>query len=165
MSSENKITEQQLFDQLISSLVHSAWVFMGKIKNPINDQLEKDLDQASIQIDMLDMLFKRTKGNLSENEDQYLGHLISELKMNFVEEKNKKTDDSMEDEKGTIKDGKGEMEDGKSEMKNSSSEKEKSSKKTNDKSNGVDEKSADEKPKKDSEDANNSENENSEEKE
>ena len=94
MSSETKITEQQLFDQLISSLVHSAWVFMGKIKNPINDQLEKDLDQASIQIDMLDMLFKRMNGNLSENEDQYLGHLIRELKMNFVEEKNKKTEES-----------------------------------------------------------------------
>ncbi len=100
MSSEKKITEQQLFDQLISSLVHSAWVFMGKLKNPINDQLEKDLDQASIQIDMLDMLYKRMKGNLTGNEDQYLGHLIRELKMNFVEEKNKKTEDSMEDGTG-----------------------------------------------------------------
>lgn len=151
MSSENKLTEQQLFDQLISSLVHSAWVFMGKIKNPINDQLEKDLDQASIQIDMLDMLFKRMKGNLSENENQYLGHLISELKMNFVEEKNKKTEDSMEDGKGKIENG--------------SSEKEKDSKKTENKSNVVDEKNVEENPKKDSEDASNNENENSEEEE
>ena len=89
MTLENKLTEQQLFDQLISSLVHSAWVYLGKIKNPVNDKLEKNMDQASVQIDMLNMLFKRMTGNLSEEEDKYLGHLISELKMNFVEEKNK----------------------------------------------------------------------------
>jgi len=89
MTLESKLTEQQLFDQLISSLVHSAWVYLGKIKNPMNDKLEKNVDQASVQIDMLDMLFKRMTGNLSEEEDKYFGHVIRELKMNFVEEKNK----------------------------------------------------------------------------
>lgn len=89
MTLESKLTEQQLFDQLISSLVHSAWVYLGKIKNPMNDKLEKNVEQASVQIDMLDMLFKRMTGNLSEEEDKYLGNVIRELKMNFVEEKNK----------------------------------------------------------------------------
>ena len=89
MSLESKLTEQQLFDQLISSLVHSAWVYLGKIKNPMNDKLEKNIDQASVQIDMLDMLFKRMTGNLSKEEDKYLSHVIRELKINFVEEKNK----------------------------------------------------------------------------
>ena len=88
MTLESKLTVQLLFDQLISSLVHSAWVYLGKVKNPMNDKLEKNIDQASIQIDMLDMLFKRMTGNLSEQEDQYLSHIIRELKMNFVEEKN-----------------------------------------------------------------------------
>ena len=89
MTLESKLTEQQLFDQLISSLVHSAWVYLGKIKNPMNDKLEKNVEQASVQIDMLDMLFKRMTGNMSEEEDESLGHVIRELKMNFVEEKNK----------------------------------------------------------------------------
>ena len=89
MTLESKLTEQQLFDQLISSLVHSAWVYLGKIKNPMNDKLEKNVEQASVQIDMLDMLFKRMTGNMSEEEDEYLGHVIRELKMNFVEEKDK----------------------------------------------------------------------------
>ena len=88
MALDSKLTEQQLFDQLISSLVHSAWVYLGKVKNPMNDKLEKNIDQASVQIDMLDMLFKRMTGNLSEEEEQYLSHIIRELKMNFVEEKN-----------------------------------------------------------------------------
>ena len=96
MALESKLTEQQLFDQLISSLVHSAWVYLGKVKNPMNDKLEKNIDQASVQIDMLDMLFKRMTGNLSEEEEQYLSHIIRELKMNFVEEKNnpEKSNDS-----------------------------------------------------------------------
>ncbi|HIB60319.1 MAG TPA: DUF1844 domain-containing protein [Candidatus Marinimicrobia bacterium] len=94
MALENKLTEEQLFDQLISSLVHSAWVSLGKIKNPMNDVMERNLDQASIQIDMLDMLHKRMSGNLSENEEQYLGQLVRELKMNFVEEKNKPVEES-----------------------------------------------------------------------
>jgi len=89
MTLESKLTEQQFFDQLISSLVHSSWVYLGKIKNPKNDKLEKNVEQASVQIDMLDILFKRMTGNMSEEEDKYLGHVIRELKMNFVEEKNK----------------------------------------------------------------------------
>ena len=97
MTKENKLTEEQLFDQLISSLVHSAWVSLGKVKNPMNDALERNLDQASVQIDMLDMLHKRMSGNLSENEEKYLGHLVRELKMNFVEEKNKPAEDNKED--------------------------------------------------------------------
>ena len=101
MSLESKLTEQQLFDQLISSLVHSAWVYLGKVKNPMNDKLEKNIDQASVQIDMLDMLFKRMTGNLSEEEEQYLSHIIRELKMNIVEEKNnpEKSNDSQSVEK------------------------------------------------------------------
>ena len=31
MALESKLTEQQLFDQLISSLVHTTWVSLGKI--------------------------------------------------------------------------------------------------------------------------------------
>ncbi len=94
MALESQLTEAQLFDQLISSLVHSAWVSLGKIKNPINNDLERNLEQASIQIDMLDMLLKRMSGNLSENEEQYLSHIIRELKLNYVEESNKKPEDA-----------------------------------------------------------------------
>jgi len=86
MALESRLTEEQLFDQLISSLVHSAWVAMGKIKNPMTDKLERDLQQAATSIDMLDMLYKRMTGNLSNAEEQYLTHVIRELKINYVEE-------------------------------------------------------------------------------
>jgi hypothetical protein len=125
MTKENKLTEEQLFDQLISSLVHSAWVSLGKVKNPMNDALERNLDQASVQIDMLDMLHKRMSGNLSENEEEYLGHLVRELKMNFVEEKNKPAEDNKEDaenEDSTVADEKEENKNSGKDKKNEATE-------------------------------------------
>ena len=76
MTLESKLTEKQLFDQLVSSLVHSAWVYLGTMKNPLNDKLEEDLEQASIQIDMLDMLYKRMIGNLSDEEEKFFSENI-----------------------------------------------------------------------------------------
>ena len=87
MPLESKLTEQQLFDQLISSLVHTTWVSLGKLKNPMTDKIERNLQNASINIDMIDMLYKRMTGNLSEVEDKYLSQILSELKMNYLHEK------------------------------------------------------------------------------
>ncbi len=98
MPLESQFTEEQLFDNLISSLVHSVWISLGKIKNPMSDKIERNLFAASMNIDMLDMLYKRMDGNLSEQEDSYLGHILSELKMNYIEEK-KIGEDLPEDEK------------------------------------------------------------------
>ena len=92
MPLESKFTEQQLFDQLISSLVHTTWVSLGKIKNPITDKIEKDLHMASVNIDMVDMLYKRMDGNLSESEDKYLSQILSELKMNYIHDKPQTSD-------------------------------------------------------------------------
>jgi hypothetical protein len=98
MPLESKFTEEQLFDNLVSSLVHSVWISLGKIKNPMTDKVERNLFAASMNIDMLDMLFKRMDGNLNEQEETYISHVLSELKMNYLEEK-KKGDDLPENKK------------------------------------------------------------------
>ncbi|MEE8340801.1 MAG: DUF1844 domain-containing protein [Candidatus Neomarinimicrobiota bacterium] len=98
MPLESQFTEEQLFDNLISSLVHSVWIALGKIKSPMSDKIERNIFAASMNIDMLDMLYKRMDGNLSEQEDSYLSHILSELKMNYIEEK-KIGDDLPEEEK------------------------------------------------------------------
>ena len=69
---------------------------VGKIKNPMTDKIDRNLDQASFYIDLLDMMQTKTKGNLSEYEEQMLINTVSELKMNFIEEK-KKPDDPVEE--------------------------------------------------------------------
>ena len=88
MALESKLNEQQLFDQLVSSLVHSAWVYLGTMNNPMNNKLEKDLQQASTQIDMLDMIYKRMTGNLSEEEEKFFSENIHALKMSYNDQKN-----------------------------------------------------------------------------
>lgn len=80
---------QMLFVQLISSLHGAALMHMGKIKNPATDALDRHLDQAEMTIEMLDMLKAKTKGNLSSDEEKFMTTVISELKLNYVDEKSK----------------------------------------------------------------------------
>ena len=99
---ENK--NMQLFIGLCTSLVSQAWMQLGKIKNPMTDKIDIDLNAASLTIDMLSMLKEKTKGNISDDESKILDQSISELKMNFVISKEKeetKEEKSEEDSKKT----------------------------------------------------------------
>jgi len=92
----------QLFMGLCTSLVSQAWMQLGKIKNPMTDEINIDLNAASLTIDMLVMLKEKTKGNISDDESKILDQSISELKMNFVmskESKETQKEDSKEETK------------------------------------------------------------------
>ena len=84
---ENK--NMQLFMGLCTSLVSQAWMQLGKIKNPMTDKIETDINGASLTIDMIVMLKEKTKGNISDEEVKILDQSISELKMNYVMSKEK----------------------------------------------------------------------------
>ena len=86
MGQEDPGKEQQLFMYLVGTFQSSAWIALGKMKNSMADKIEKNLDQASYYIDLLDMLQSKTKGNVSEYEEQMLINTVSELKMNFIDE-------------------------------------------------------------------------------
>lgn len=97
MSDNQLKKEDQLFIHLVNTFVQSAWISLGKVKNPVSDELERNLDQASYYIDLLDMLQTKMKGNLTEWEEQYILHSLSELKLNFIDEKKKKESDTATD--------------------------------------------------------------------
>jgi len=78
-----------LFFQLVLTFQSAAWQQMGKVKNPITDKIEKNLDQARFSIDMLEMLQAKTKGNLSTDEESFLKRSISELQLNYIAEADK----------------------------------------------------------------------------
>jgi len=86
MGQEDPGKEQQLFMYLVGTFQSSAWIALGKMKNPMTDKIERNLEQASYYIDLLGMLQSKTKGNVSEYEEQMLINTVSELKMNFIEE-------------------------------------------------------------------------------
>jgi len=78
-----------LFMQLIIQNQQIAMMAMGKIKNPVTDKIERNLEHAKIYIDTLDMLLAKTKGNLSEYEEKFLNETLKDLKLNYVDEMDK----------------------------------------------------------------------------
>ena len=93
MAEEQLKKEDQLFIHLVNTFVQSAWISLGKVKNPVSDTMERNLDQATYYIDLLDMLQTKMKGNLSEWEEQYIIHSLSELKLNFIDEQKKSSEE------------------------------------------------------------------------
>ncbi|MBC8491895.1 MAG: DUF1844 domain-containing protein [Candidatus Marinimicrobia bacterium] len=79
-----------LFNQLILSLYTAAWQHLGKIINPISRKTETDLQAASETIDLIEMLKNKTKGNISKAEDAALDRMLGELKLNYIEELNRR---------------------------------------------------------------------------
>jgi hypothetical protein len=78
--------DQALFIQLVLTFQAAAIQQMGKLQNPITGKVERDLEQAKFSIDMLEMIENRTRGNLSEDEKEFLEHALFELRMNYVDE-------------------------------------------------------------------------------
>ena len=85
----NNANHNILFMQLILQNQQIAMMSMGKIKNPVTDRIERNLEHAKIYIDTLDMLLAKTKGNLSDYEEKFLTETIKELKLNYVDEADK----------------------------------------------------------------------------
>jgi hypothetical protein len=76
----------QLFMQLVMQNQQMAMISLGKVKNPVSDTLDKNLEYAKLSIDTLDMLIQKTKGNLSEYEEKLLAETVNQLKIIYVEE-------------------------------------------------------------------------------
>lgn len=87
--SDNDQKSEAMFMQLVLTFQMAAWQQMGKIKNPMTDKVERDLNQAQFSIDILEMLRLKTEGNLNDNEKQFLNKILSELQMNYVDEMSK----------------------------------------------------------------------------
>lgn len=79
-------TDQALFTALLFSLHSAGMQQLGKIMNPLTGNVERDLEQAQATIEMLEMIKRKTTGNLAENETKLLARLLYELQMNYVDE-------------------------------------------------------------------------------
>jgi hypothetical protein len=85
----NYSKEELYFAQLVLSFQAAAYQQMGKVVNPLSGKVERNLEMARHSIDMLAMIQDKTKGNLSESELGFISHVLTELRMNYVEEVNK----------------------------------------------------------------------------
>jgi Domain of unknown function (DUF1844) len=75
-----------LFLQLVLGLQQSAMMSLGKLMNPITRKVDRNLDAARDAIDTLAALESRTQGRLEPDEARVLRQVLSELRMNYVDE-------------------------------------------------------------------------------
>ncbi|MCX6165975.1 MAG: DUF1844 domain-containing protein [Ignavibacteriae bacterium] len=92
----------QLFYSLIYSFQMQTWMSLGKIKNPVTDKVERDLNAAQMTIDIIDMLKEKTINNLNEQESKFVEQVLADLKLNYVHESSR-TDESNEETKEEAK--------------------------------------------------------------
>ena len=78
-----------IFLQMVTSLQAAAMMQMGKIMNPQTGKIDRHMELAQNTIDILAMMKRKMQGNLSKPEQDYLDHILYELRMNFVEETEK----------------------------------------------------------------------------
>jgi hypothetical protein len=86
---DNTAKNELLLTQLVSMFHFAALQQMGKLKNPMTDKIEKDLQQSQASIDILEMLHAKMKGNLSVEEERMFSSILQELKLNYVDEASK----------------------------------------------------------------------------
>lgn len=105
MTAEDRSGEldQVRFMQLISMFQVAAMQQLGKLPNPATSEIERNLDQARASIDMLEMLKRRSEGNRSGEETEFIDRVLFELHMNYVDEvrsdKEEKEEDAGAEEK------------------------------------------------------------------
>jgi len=73
------------FAALISMLVTQAFFAMGLLQVKGQEQKDADLELAKYNIDMLDTIEEKTKGNLTEEEKNILENTLSQVRMAYVQ--------------------------------------------------------------------------------
>lgn len=78
--------EAALFLQLVLGLQQAAMMALGKLMNPMTGKLERNLDAARNTIDTLSAIEARTRGNLESDEQRVLTQVLTDLRMNYLDE-------------------------------------------------------------------------------
>jgi len=87
-----------LFAALVRDFESMALAGFGKIVNPVSQQVERSLERAKFAIDMLGMLEEKTRGNLDETEVSLLRQVLTNLRLNYVDELEKEKKAAQEKE-------------------------------------------------------------------
>jgi hypothetical protein len=72
------------FAALISMLTTQALFALGLIQVKGQEERKPDLEMARYNIDLLETLQEKTKGNLTKEEEKVLKNTISEIRMGYV---------------------------------------------------------------------------------
>jgi hypothetical protein len=88
--SENSAGEEPVaFTSFIMSLATQVLVQLGEMPPPEGMQIPLDLEAARQTIDIMAMLQRRTKGNLSQEESRFMEEVLHSLRISFINTKKK----------------------------------------------------------------------------
>jgi len=74
------------FLDVVALFGQQAMISLGKLVNPMTSKAEKNLPAARLFIDTLEMLERKTQGNLNSDESKVLQATLTDLRLMFVEE-------------------------------------------------------------------------------
>ena len=72
------------FTAFVMSMNTSALFHLGEISDPASGEKQTDLVLAQHTIDTLAILEQKTRGNLTDDEQDLLKHVLYDLKMRYV---------------------------------------------------------------------------------
>lgn len=77
------------FSNFIMSLAQTAYVQLGIIEDPFSKQKNAELKDAKNTIDLIEMLQEKTKGNLTQDEQELIEDVLYDLRMKYLYETDK----------------------------------------------------------------------------
>jgi hypothetical protein len=81
-----QMAQEVSFNALVISMASSAAVHFGDLGDPVTGEKQApNLIAARHAIDLLSLLEQKTKGNLTDEEQQVLSQVLVELRMRFVQ--------------------------------------------------------------------------------
>jgi hypothetical protein len=84
--SSDRGRDAALFLQLVLGLQQAAMVALGKLMNPVTNKIERNLEAARNTIDTIAAIEARTRGNLESDEQRVLTQVLTDLRMNYIDE-------------------------------------------------------------------------------
>ena len=83
-----EVPSELSFLDLVSMLATNALVQLGEVPDPGSGEKIENLRAAQDMISFLEMLEKKTQGNLDENEEEALEQIVYDLRMRFMAKAN-----------------------------------------------------------------------------
>ena len=74
------------FFALVLMFNQSVMLHLGKMANPATGKAERNLVQAKMAVDILEMLSKKTKGNLDKEEEKLISNVLADAQLNYASE-------------------------------------------------------------------------------
>jgi hypothetical protein len=81
----NEEKMESLFELLVLSLANATLVGLGLLEDPESQYTSIHMEDARSNIEMLEMLTQKTKGNLTAEEQKLVDSVMYDLRMKFVE--------------------------------------------------------------------------------